>query len=442
VTLWDAHTGQERLMCQAGRTTWVFCVQFSPDGALVAQTTDYGTILLWDVATGALHASLKGHTSSVNCVAFHPDGKTLASASTDKTVKLWDVATGQERITLVGHDGPVQSVAFAPDGNTLASGSTDGAVKLWRAATDREAVAPRTEREPDEPDSFFAMINQGDMLHRSGQSEAAEQIYHKAASRLEKLTAAFPKEPEYRRDMALTDYTLGSMFKTDGRIPEAEEAYHRVRVVMEKLAADFPKEALSRGDRLHSQWYRIDLSQAAGRRPEAEYRAYGANVHRNLAIDLARRGKHSEAMDAYREAMGLEPDNPLAQNNLAWLLATCPEHRFRDPVKAVALAKKAVELTPKQGIFWNTLGTAYYRAGDWKAAIEALNMSMDLRNGGDAFDWFFLAMAHWQQGDKKEARRWYDRAVAWMDQNAAQDEELRGVRAEAGELLGIGKTKD
>lgn len=164
VTLWDAGTLKKRMTCQGGRTSWIFGVRFSPDGKLVAQTTDYGTILIWDVASGALHASLKGHTSPINCLAFHPDGKTLASASADNVIKLWDVATGQERITLTGHTKAVRFVAFAPDGNTLASGRADGTVRLWRAATDPEAVAPRTELEPDEPVSPNAKIRQADGL--------------------------------------------------------------------------------------------------------------------------------------------------------------------------------------------------------------------------------------------------------------------------------------
>ena len=64
---------------------------------------------------------------------------------------------------------------------------------------------------------------------------------------------------------------------------------------------------------------------------------------------------------------------------------------------------------------------AHYRAGDWKASLTALEKSMELRKGGDSFDWFFLAMAHWQLGEKDEAREWYDRAVAVDGQEPAEE---------------------
>jgi hypothetical protein len=60
---------------------------------------------------------------------------------------------------------------------------------------------------------------------------------------------------------------------------------------------------------------------------------------------------------------------------------------------------------------------------------------MELRKGGDSFDWFFLAMAHWQLGNQDQARQWYDQAVAWMEKNQPQNEELLRFRAEAEELI-------
>ena len=64
---------------------------------------------------------------------------------------------------------------------------------------------------------------------------------------------------------------------------------------------------------------------------------------------------------------------------------------------------------------------------------------MELRKGGDSFDWFFLAMAHRQLGREEDARKWYDRAVRWMEKNAPTDDELRRFRAEAEEVLELKK---
>jgi tetratricopeptide (TPR) repeat protein len=129
------------------------------------------------------------------------------------------------------------------------------------------------------------------------------------------------------------------------------------------------------------------------------------------------------------------PADPRALNNLAWLLATRPEPAWRDPPRAVELATRAVLLAPKAGSHWNTLGITHCRAGDWKAAVTALEKSRELSKGGNSFDWFFLAMAHWQLGDKEQARTWYDQAVQWMEKNQPNDAELCRFRAEAAQLL-------
>ena len=76
----------------------------------------------------------------VEDVAFSPDGKTLALASREGTVQLWDVATGKLLETLKGHSSAVMAVAFSPDGRTLASGSSDQTVRLWNVETRRELM--------------------------------------------------------------------------------------------------------------------------------------------------------------------------------------------------------------------------------------------------------------------------------------------------------------
>jgi Flp pilus assembly protein TadD len=93
-------------------------------------------------------------------------------------------------------------------------------------------------------------------------------------------------------------------------------------------------------------------------------------------------------------------------------------------------------------MYRNTLGAAHYRAGNWAAAIEALNKSMELRQGGDAFDWYFLGMAEWQRGNKDEARKWYEKAAAWRAEKSKDNEELVRFEEEARELLGVEKIED
>jgi tetratricopeptide (TPR) repeat protein len=167
----------------------------------------------------------------------------------------------------------------------------------------------------------------------------------------------------------------------------------------------------------------------------------------NVANTYAALGRHAEALQLREKALelqqarfGPEHSDTLAfMNGLAWSLATCPDPRMRDPARAVALARKAFEVDRGNPDFANTLGIAHYRAGDWKAAVEVLEKSRALRKGGDAFDWFFLAMAHDRLAHKDEARRWYDRAVEWTKKNAPQNEELGRFRAEAEQLLGITK---
>jgi superkiller protein 3 len=161
--------------------------------------------------------------------------------------------------------------------------------------------------------------------------------------------------------------------------------------------------------------------------------------HHDLGVVLERQGKHAEAEAAYRQAIHLQQDAATLHNDLAWLLANCVDPHFRNPQEAVASAERAVDLAPKDGNYWKTLGAARYRAKDYRGALAALEKSIAFKQGGDSFDWFFLAMAHWRLGDPDEARQWYDKAVSWMEEHQPKDEELARFRAEAETLLEIKK---
>ena len=132
----------------------------------------------------------------------------------------------------------------------------------------------------------------------------------------------------------------------------------------------------------------------------------------------------------------IDPNNADAHNNLAWALARGPDEPWFDPRRGLAEARKAVELDPKNGNVWNTLGVAAFRTRDWQTADHALKKSIELA-GGSAHDWFFLAMTQWIQGDKCEARRSFDQAKAAIKPEKKDDPELLRFHTEAAGLLGI-----
>jgi tetratricopeptide (TPR) repeat protein len=165
-----------------------------------------------------------------------------------------------------------------------------------------------------------------------------------------------------------------------------------------------------------------------------------ADPYLNLGNALKDQGKIDEAIAEYREAVRRQPDSPQGYNNLAWLLATSGDRKWRQPADAVAMAMKAVELAPKKSIYWGTLGAARYAKGQFDEAIAAFGKAFELGSGGAASEWLLRAMAHWQLGQNDEARKWYEQSVAWMKDNKP-DKEFTRFRAEADALLGIAAEK-
>ncbi len=138
------------------------------------------------------------------------------------------------------------------------------------------------------------------------------------------------------------------------------------------------------------------------------------------------------------ESPYLRDQRAMSLNGLAWVfLVRAGEHGI-DPQALVRLAEEAAELAPATRSFWNTLGVAHYRAGQWDQAIVALNRAMELRSG-NGYDWFPMAAAHAARGDHIEALSWYDRALAWMKREPGRlrDDELKLFRAEAEHRLGL-----
>jgi tetratricopeptide (TPR) repeat protein len=98
-----------------------------------------------------------------------------------------------------------------------------------------------------------------------------------------------------------------------------------------------------------------------------------------LAGLLAARGRAREAIAHYQTAVESDPHDVTARNNLAWLLATCPDASVRDGARAIELARMAIQLTDGKGASTlDTLATAYAEAGRFPEAVDTAARALDL----------------------------------------------------------------
>jgi serine/threonine protein kinase len=132
IKIWNMDSGKVSATLK-GHTDFVQGLAWSSDGVAVASASADKTVLIWDALQGGMPTkTLSGHTDTVYSVAWSPNGNLLATASADQTVLIWDVEqSDQPKQVLKGHTDTVYSVAWSPDGTTVASASQDDTTKLW-----------------------------------------------------------------------------------------------------------------------------------------------------------------------------------------------------------------------------------------------------------------------------------------------------------------------
>jgi tetratricopeptide (TPR) repeat protein len=303
----------------------------------------------------------------------------------------------------------------------------------------------------------------------------ATEDYRRSIAQFEELLVASPGDAQLRRYLAdaLGVYGMGCCFRFAYRNGEAESCYHRAIELRRDLIrgpgpgggdtgvrADVAGEVDNFSRLLATVEILASVREEAGRRAEAEdlFRQMNDDVValaarfsgpdfqslRSLLSEHLRRYHTSPATPDGRRRLVqnsewmliLDPENPFANNNLAWALASAPDDPWFDPKRALGLARKAVERSPHIGESWNTLGVAAFRLRDWKTAADSFRKSNNI-NGGTGIDCFFLAMTRWHEGKQDEARQWFDQAVAWIQRTKSVDPEVGRFHIEAAALLGL-----
>ncbi len=184
--------------------------------------------------------------------------------------------------------------------------------------------------------------------------------------------AEFRKSLELNRRSAAAHCNLGRALALEGEFAEAGR--HFVAALQEK-----PSDAEIRrtyATALEEEGKPVEamkqLRVALQLEPDVPTRV-------QLAALLYQTGQYGEAAAQYRQVLGRAPGTLEALNNLAWLLATCPEAPVRNGTKAVELAQAAERVSDGTNVaVLGTLAAAYAEAGRFSNAVATAEKAIGL----------------------------------------------------------------
>ncbi len=276
------------------------------------------------------------------------------------------------------------------------------------------------------PRSSSAMINLAKVLIAERNNVGAFDLYEKALAadsqnfdaitgivntsiRLKRTAQAHAKTAELlatnagRNDVAAAIYYLKStIFSAERNMPEAEKA---LLTAIEIDANYLPA---------YSAYAGLLVGQNRTDEAVAQYKSIlekrpAAPVYTMLGILEDARGNTGQSEIAYRKALEIAPETPIAANNLAWLIADNQGNLD----EALQLANLAISKNQSVAGFYDTLGWVYLKKGLASSAVEQFKKAVAIEDAnaqktGTASTPGYrvrLGMALAKAGDKASARR-------------------------------------
>ncbi|MGO9468007.1 MAG: tetratricopeptide repeat protein [Isosphaeraceae bacterium] len=285
-----------------------------------------------------------------------------------------------------------------------AAAHTNLGIALLQEGKPDQAIAEFREAIRISPELVEPRLNLGSTLQALGKCDEA----------IAEFRAAIRVRPGDER----AHLALGNALREQGRHEEAVTAFY-------SSFGQLPSDPDEPGEGLEPPaWTKSD--------PGAAAEAYYSRGSGHLA-----QARPAQAVRAFRKTIDFQPNHAAAHSDLAWCLAPFSDPSGPDYSEALVHARKGVELAPQNANSHRALALAEYGVGHWTESLAAAERSMALKRGGNARDWFILALARWQTGEKDQARIWFEKAAAWTNEKSPKDPELRRLWSEAAQLLAL-----
>jgi tetratricopeptide (TPR) repeat protein len=224
--------------------------------------------------------------------------------------------------------------------------------------------------------------------------DIAQRNVGRAVSRVEAELARRPSE-------APLLMLAGRTYATAGDMGNAERYF---RKTIEVDSSYF--QAYNALGRLYVRQKRLDEALAefdalSKRQPRP------VQAHTMVGTLLEAQNKRDDARRRYEQALAIDPDMPVAANNLAWMYAENGENLD----VALELAQRATRRLPEHAAIQDTLGWIYYKKGLATLAVSAFQKSLE-REPKNATFHFHLGLALAKAGDNQRARAALRQAIA------------------------------
>jgi tetratricopeptide (TPR) repeat protein len=136
-----------------------------------------------------------------------------------------------------------------------------------------------------------------------------------------------------------------------------------------------------------------------------------------------------QAKSMYQQALNIQPDNPLASNNLAYLML----QQGGNVDVALSMAQTARRGMPDSPQAADTLGFAYFQKGVYRSAIDMFQESLRLNEKAGAADdplvHYHLGLAYQKANQPVQARQQLERALKISPNNAEARKALSELRS-------------
>lgn len=135
-----------------------------------------------------------------------------------------------------------------------------------------------------------------------------------------------------------------------------------------------------------------------------ENRELTASMNFELGRHALTAGQHEVMVTAFRRVVEIQPDNAIALNNLAFVMA----ENLKRPQEALPYARRAIELAPRSSHVLDTIGCVYYHLGDHAKASDYLTQALAIEDS--ALTQFHMARVLAAQGNRQEATNRLEKA--------------------------------